>query len=326
MGIECEIFIERANRGIFRPRQPVVGKVKYFISKPTMFRTIDISFLGKATCQWSTPGPDKIPREYYNEEEYVNDSRNLFKAQHGQEVFLSGTFEYPFEFLLPDNIPSSTKYYKGGIIEYKVIVLFVKAKSIRTIKEYNRSIPVYGYVCPCSREPLIFSLQKTLSSLTAISNIDIKGEIEKTFLTPGDKIKLKLTINNNTDVLITINTKLIENYIYVSEDETTNVVSMPLENTQSSITIVEKSFSVITCIVPTLPTLYSIQNSKILSREYKVRVTAKLPNPKDNVDVEVPVVIGERKKEVGAAAAIDNEINSTFSITPEIDVGNLIEL
>lgn len=326
MGVDCQILIHRANSGVFRPGQPVVGTVKYFINKPTNFKTIDVSFVGKATCQWSVSGPDTSTMVYCNEEDYVNENKNLFKAKYGQEVLLLGNFEHPFDFLLPDNIPSSIKSNSGGKIEYNVVVSFVKGKGLRTLKEYTRGIPVYGYVSPCSPEPLTFGLQKKLLALRTNYIIDVKAQIDKTFLTPGENIKLKLTINNETPVPFTIITELIEYFTSVAEDKTTKVASKPLETTKSTANIVEKCVSVINCIVPTLPSLYSIQHSKILFGEYRVKVTARLPFPYNNANVEVPVVIGERRDQVGTAAADDDDGNSSSLDTPEVPVGNLIEL
>ncbi|KAJ8730545.1 hypothetical protein PYW08_001958 [Mythimna loreyi] len=293
MSVDCQIIIQRANGGVFRPGEPVIGKVKYVINKPTKFKTIDINFLGKAKCAWSVPGPEKTTIEYFNEEEYVNDNINIFKSKHGQEDLLSGTFEYPYEFELPANIPSTIKFNLLCKIEYKVIVVFVLKSFWASVKKFSEEFPVYGFVSPCSPEPLIFSLQKKVISLKDISTVDVKAEIEKTFLAPGEDIILKLTINNDTDVPVTIKTELVEYCTCIANDKTNKVFTSPLTYTKSTRSVEKKSSSVITCIVPILLKWCSIQNSKILKGEFKVRVTAKLPFPYTNAFVEAPVVIGE---------------------------------
>lgn len=81
----------------------------------------------------------------------------------------------------------------------------------------------------------------------------------------------------------------------------------------------EKSVTELTCLVPTLPSLYSIQHSKILIGEYKVRVTVKILFSHVNAVAKVPVVIGERKDHLGVTAVgVDNECPSCSKIAAEI--------
>lgn len=47
-----------------------------------------------------------------------------------------------------------------------MILTFVEENLFETEYEFIEIIPVYGYVSPCSVEPLIFGLQKDLFSLT----------------------------------------------------------------------------------------------------------------------------------------------------------------
>ena len=315
MGVKCEIVI-KAHNGAFRPGQLVQGTVRYFINKPTKFRTIDITFLGNGICHWIDAG-----HQYENEEDYVKVNKNFHKTKLDQEVFISGSFEYPFEFLLPNDIPSSVKYNIRCKIEYKIIVTFVKAQGLTTIHNFTKEIPVYGYVKPCSTEPWIFKLQKNI--LDHKTNFEVKAKIEKTFLTPGEDIRLRLAVNNNSDALITIKAVLIEYFRFVSEDKRTHESARPIK--ERSICTVENSMSEITCIVPTLPNSYSIQHANILTRGYKLRVTAKLPDLHADAEEEVPIAIGEKKEHLQGADR-GNESNSSSSKAPRTDDCNLSSL
>ena len=76
-----------------------------------------------------------------------------------KDIFLLGTFEYPFEFLLPENIPTSIKN-PTCTIEYKVVATFLKENFYEIKKSIEAEVTVYGYVNPCSPEPQVFSIQK----------------------------------------------------------------------------------------------------------------------------------------------------------------------
>lgn len=311
MGVQCQIIIKPAQNGDFRPGQSVAGTVRYFINKATKFRTIDITFLGKGMCIWS-----ESRYEFENEEIYVNVNKNLFKPRPDQEVLLSGNFEHPFEFLLPYDIPSSIKYNIRCKIEYKIIVTFVKAKGLTSINEFTKEIPVYGYATPCSPEPRIFRLEK--------NSFKVNAEIERTFLAPGESIRLKIAIKNDSDATITIKSALIEYFRFVSDDGRTHEVVQTIKERSTNVT--EKIMSQIICVIPTLPNSYSVQHANALTRGYKVRVTAELPDPHANAEVEVPVVIGERREHL---EAIDDENkfgNPLSTKEPGIEDLNLIEL
>ncbi|KAJ8721240.1 hypothetical protein PYW07_002015 [Mythimna separata] len=294
MVVTCQILLQKSKEGVFRSGQPVIGTLKYNIDKPTKFTSIDISLRGKGKCEW-TETYSNTTRYYSNTEEYVNIFKNLLTDQND----VSGTYEHPFEFYLPENIPTSMKNTTCKI-EYRVVVTFVRDNFLKTKYKFDAEVLVYGYVSPCSPEPLIFGLQKNLISLTSNNNIDIKAEIEKTFLTPGENIKLNLMINNDTDVPIAIKAELVKYFTYLSEDKTEKIDKEVLKTTEGYFASVkERSVSSVNCIVPTLPNLYSIQHTKIMTGEYKVRVTARIPFPHTNAVVEIPVVIGERSGHAG---------------------------
>ncbi|KAJ8730541.1 hypothetical protein PYW08_001954 [Mythimna loreyi] len=297
MVVTCQILLEKSKEGVFRAGQPVVGTLKYNVEKPTKFKSIDISLRGKGKCEWSET-VSNTTIYYSNTEDYVNISKNLLI----DEKEISGAYEHPFEFFLPEDIPTSMKNTTCNI-RYRVVVLFVKDSFFGTKYKFDAEVLVYGYVCPCSPEPLIFGLQKNLLSLTANNKIDITAEIEKTFLTPGENIKLNLIVNNDTDVPIGIKAELVKYFTYISDVKKKKIEKEVLKTTTENLpSVKERSVSSMNCIVATLPTLYSIQHTKILTGEYKVRVTAKIPMPHTNAVVEIPVVIGESDGRVGAAA------------------------
>ncbi|KAJ8730546.1 hypothetical protein PYW08_001959 [Mythimna loreyi] len=300
MGVTCVILLQKTKEGVFRAGQPVAGIVKYKVDKPTKFTSIDIRLRGKGKCSWSETDMDDNKTTYSNKEEYVNICKNLLI---GHNV-VSGTHECPFEFFLPEKIPTSMKN-STCTIEYKIFVTFVKDNFFGTSSKFEADVLVYGYLEPCSPEPLIFGLQKNLFSLsTNVSNIDIKANIEKTFVSPGENIKVHLIIHNDTDVLITVKIELVKHFTYVSSGKSTNIEKEVLKPTAVyTPTVKERSVLRGNCTVPTLPNLYSIQHTQILIGEYKVRMTAKIPFPHTNAVVEIPVVIGEGRKQIGATVA-----------------------
>uniref|UniRef100_A0A2A4JR69 Arrestin C-terminal-like domain-containing protein n=1 Tax=Heliothis virescens TaxID=7102 RepID=A0A2A4JR69_HELVI len=291
MGVQCQILINRIDDSVFRTGQIVTGTLKYFIEKPTRYESIDISFVGKGSCYW-TEGSSKNRKSYSNEEVYFCAQQNLYTAKY-DEMVKPGAFEYPFEFIIPYGIPSSLK---NDIckIEYKVTVKFAKKKLFSVNDKFETEIPIRGYVSASLQEPLLFGLRKTLTSFKSKSKVRVNAEIDKVLLAPGENFNLRLTIYNDSNVSLVIKTELLTHFTYISSTGHEMVVMDPIEATKSNSTKIKAgSKTELVCNVPTLTSLYSIQHSKILVGQYKVRVMVKLPFPHVNAAVAIPVEIGE---------------------------------
>ena len=299
MGLECQIFIQDSKEGVYRPGETVIGSLNYCIDKPTKYKSIDVSFVGIGVCQW--PLTDETATRS-NEEEFVNINKNLFRIGRDEELQFFGKYVQTFEFIVPEDIPTSMNN-SICVIKYKVIATFVKLKNLK-IKRFDAEVTVYGYVSPCSPEPQEFYLLEDFVGPTSVNNFCVKAEIDRTFVTPGENFTLTFTVDNNADVPIVIEAELKKCFTYISAggQSTWNHAETVDTTKCQSPAIKANSKKEMQFIVPTLPSLYSIQNSKILIGDYKVRVTAKVPLSNIIKSVDIPVVIGERKDLHGAAA------------------------
>ncbi|XP_022814528.1 arrestin domain-containing protein 2-like [Spodoptera litura] len=306
MGVMCQILLDRTEDGVFKAGGLVTGTLKYFIDEPTQYEKISMCFLGKGQCYWSEKNnnSDNISdtTSYSNSEEYVNQTVNLYLGTNKQDL-ISGTFEYPFQFLLPNDIPPS---FKDGTctIRYKITVTFVKQNFLKTNNEFDVEIPVMSYVNPCSPEPLIFSLKKDLFSFKLSRTIELKGEIRKTCVAPGDNFEMTLTVNNNSNLSIFIKTELVYRVTYISSCNHKNFGGHIVKDTSTMSPIAANGVENLICVVPTLQNVYSIQHTKVMIREYRVRVTFKLPFPHINAVLEIPVTVGLRKHELLVPAVV----------------------
>lgn len=288
MGVKCEISFQEVKGNVFRAGNSVIGKLEYIIDKPTNFERIDLVFVGKGICFWSE-SDSADTRFHHNEEEYVSVHQNVRRG----ETVEAGTYAYQFKFLLPQDIPTSIKT-NHCTIKYKVIAVFMKANLFNTTKKFGVEIPVLSYVEPFSPEPRVFKLKQEKIN----EEINVEVEIEKRFVAPGEDIKLKVTIHNDPDNPIKfIKSELIKYLTCISNTGRTFTESGPVRNTKRySPKLKTDSETIHTCVVPTTPNSCSIQNSKLLKGEYKVRVTAKYPLFHSNASVDIPVVIGERRE------------------------------
>uniref|UniRef100_A0A2H1VGC6 SFRICE_003343 n=1 Tax=Spodoptera frugiperda TaxID=7108 RepID=A0A2H1VGC6_SPOFR len=298
MGVLCQILLDRPEDGVFKAGGLVTGTLKYFIDKPTQYRSITMCFLGKGQCEWTETDSNKNTVYYRNEENYFNQTVNVLG---NRDDFILGGFEYPFQFVLPIDIPPSFNN-DTCTIEYKITVTFVKANSTLK-KDFDVEIPVSSYVNPCSLEPMIFALKKNLS-FRIKNKIHVKGEIIKTCVSPGDNIQMILTVNNGSDVEVFIKTELIKRLTYVSSCNNKEFHEESVKNTSTITAVAANGVANLVCVVPTYHNLCSIQHTKVMIGEYKIRLTAKVPFPHINAVLDIPVAIGPRKHELIPPAAM----------------------
>ncbi|XP_022814871.1 uncharacterized protein LOC111348478 [Spodoptera litura] len=303
MGVKCQILLDRTEDGVFKAGELVTGTLKYFIDKPTQYKIISMCFLGKGECEWTETDSNKNTVYYRNEENYLNLTVNILS---NREDFISGGFEYPIRFLLPIDIPPSFND-DTCTIEYKITVSFMKANSMLK-KEFVVEIPVTSYVNPCSLEPMIFALKKTLS-FRINNKINVKGEIIKTCITPGDNIHMIVTVNNGSNLVVFIKTELIKRLTYISSCNNKEHNEEVIKNTSTIASVAANGVANLVCVVPTYHNLCSIQHTKVMTGEYKIRLTVKVPFPHINAVLDIPVAIGPRKHEFIAPAAVYYQYN-----------------
>ncbi|XP_047991726.1 arrestin domain-containing protein 17-like [Leguminivora glycinivorella] len=318
MGVSCKIHIRKSQEGIHRAGEPISGILCYAIDEPTEYQTAVLSFVGTAKCSWTQYDlVGKSTYTYIGHDEFLTLHTNILKKRPEQTITLDvGTYEFPFEFLLPTEIPSSFEDGYGDI-KYHVRVKFMKPSLFSLTKKYEREITVYGNVNPVTgNESRSYELQKKLfkwfSSIEPI--ISLKARITKSFLTPGENAHVDVSVVNETDTEISnITTELSCRTTYTGQRFfSTN--SKVVEETIRGCTGITPSIPAyktqkFSCIVPTLPHLYSIQHSKIINKEYFIKVNINLPFPHITATCTIPIAIGEaRGGDCSGVLELDDEL------------------
>ncbi|XP_061729723.1 arrestin domain-containing protein 5-like [Cydia pomonella] len=302
MGISCKIHLKKSREGIHRAGEPISGILSYAIDEPTEYQTAVLSFVGTAKCLWTEYDlVRKSSYTYIGNDEFLSLHTNILKKRPEQTITLDvGTYEFPFEFLLPAEIPSS--FHDGyGDIKYHVKVKFMKPSFFSFSTKFEREVTVYGNVNPVTgSESRVYELQKKLfkwfSSIEPI--ISLKARIAKSFLTPGENALVEVSVANETDTDISdITAELSCRTTYTGERFFSTKAKVVDETIWGcgSITPLIPAYKTVqySCIIPTLPHLYSIQHSKTISKEYFIKVNINLPFPHRTATCTIPIVIGE---------------------------------
>lgn len=287
MGLDCQIVILNVKGHGFRSGETISGTLKYSIDEITEFETITISLKGEGKIEWTSDGD-----HHYLKEEYLAMHTSVLGRKEKKNA---GIYDHSFHFVLPEDLPSSLNHPLCKIL-YTVSSVFVTTARRNHKEEFHNEVPVLGYLKPESPEILAFNLTKRpFSLLLAQKTVNCDIKIQKTFLTPGENIKIDIMIRNDTRIHVScVKLKLICEYIYIISSKEKPVKRQTIKESVREHPAIDDNVAYLKCAVPTLLNLYSIRNAKFFKRDYKVVITTKFPFPHKKVSVCIPVVIGNK--------------------------------
>lgn len=297
--------------------RPIFGTVRYALDEPTEYKDIILSLVGKGKCSWTETqrsSQKRTSRTYTGSEIFVENYISFRGNNPGiTAVFPVGTYEYQFTFVLPEDIPPSY-ISTTGTIKYKIGLKFVKLSVFSINKKFTTTINVYGYVKPELFESnTIFGLNKSLLRPFSKRNhlINLKADIASTFFNPGQNANISFIVTNDTDVKInSVKTELMCYTTYTADcGQTRFETTIIKESTVETLSVPADAVANMESVMQVLAHLYSIQNCRIIKREFKVKVTLRLPMPYINAYVEISIVIGKKRNDRNAEISfLDREM------------------
>ncbi|CAH0406805.1 unnamed protein product [Chilo suppressalis] len=307
MGVHCEINLFKPSDGVFIPGSTVSGIIKYAVDEETVFNKIDVSLKGngRLVIRDQTRKRRQNMYIYRNSEEYV-DIENIVHNDDKAPPLPVGLYEFPFNFTLPHSIPASLNYLRRNaryrvrcVITYYISIKFHRPGLFQFAKKFKKEITVATVIKPrLPMEPTIYGEQKTLFQLFSRKPnvVNIKANIENCVIDLGGRININYEIFNHTNLnLKGVETKLVEIYTFTTKGHRKVRLSKDIENTDTKTGSISSGESQNMDIAINVPSeLGSLEYSNLVSRDYFVYITAIIPFPHTNAELEVPLQIGDR--------------------------------
>ncbi|KAJ8730547.1 hypothetical protein PYW08_001960 [Mythimna loreyi] len=323
MGVTCDIMIETPEKRKHVTGKPIKGLVKFHLDKDTVYRKISLSLVEKGYCQWDES--EQHYRSRHSKQAYQRrkvGNRFVFEGHETKIVktihllknnadvnttLTAGSHEHSFEMLIPENIPPSLDI-EFGEIKYYLILKFKKPKIFSRNKKFKTKITIFPSIdSSVTDKPLCFALDKTLIKLFSAHKheIHLKAVLEKGYLNPSSERQISFIVTNTSNVAVSVKTELISKTKYKDDfaikkftaDDPKTVREVIYSCTVGVPIIPNDNVSSMFVMIPVAPQLCTVRHSKIITREYKLRVTMKVPLPHINSSIEVPVFVGERLTE-----------------------------
>lgn len=296
----CQINLFKPSNTSFTPGETIAGVIKYAVHETMEFERITTSLKGSGQLRVRADH-GKRDKTYTANETYV-DMDNVVTATNIQVPI--GCYEIKFNFKIPENLPSSLEYIKT-IPRYKIkcrINYYIRIKFERPgwfsfAKHFRKEIDIVSGITPqLLMEPVIYGESKKLMRLFSRKNaiVGIKATILNSVIPTGSKIHVNYEIKNDTNVVIgCVETKLIEVYSFKAQGHAELNHHEVVPNTTVRLGSIDGGVTRTwpLGLDPPIDRL-SLQNSKIVARNYLVRITAELPMPHRNVVLDIPVQIG----------------------------------
>lgn len=304
MRITCDINLFKSYDGVFLAGGTVKGVIRYALNEETIFDQITVSLKGKGVLSLKRKHNDKSKEvTYWDSEDYL-DLNNVITEPGENLVVPAGTHEIPFSFDLPHNIPPTFHYSGSDLnhavccnIRYNVCIKFQRPGFWKFDKKYKKEIQIESGIAPrLPLESIVHGKEKKLSRLFARkgSVVNIKAYVDKSVISPGDRVRLEYEVLNDTNVKVNaVEVKVVEVVRFAAKSKTVKQsrVVPGTECKAGSIKCGEGQTMSVTIGMPL--DRKSLDFSRLVARDYFVKLIVELPFPHFNAVLLIPIQVGE---------------------------------
>ncbi|XP_068632616.1 arrestin domain-containing protein 17-like [Battus philenor] len=304
MGVFCEINLFKSRDGVFVAGSTVKGAIRYAVDEETTFGEIVVSLKGKGVLCLKRKHNDKSKEVTYRRSEQYLDLNNVVVESGKNIVITKGSYEIPFTFRLPRNIPPTFRHSSSNIqyavncnIRYYLSIKFQRPGFWKLDKKYKKEITIDSGIQPrLPLESIIYGKQKKLSRLFTRKNsaITIKAGIAKSVIAPGDKVEFEYEVVNDSNVIVkAVETKLLEVLTFKTKSKTvTECRDVPQTECKTGSVKSDDSQTMSVEIDVPLDNK-SLDFSELVARDYYVQITVELPFPHFDSKLQIPIQVGD---------------------------------
>ncbi|KAL8569594.1 hypothetical protein ACOMHN_044732 [Nucella lapillus] len=185
----------------YQPGEVIRGHVRIKVARPTAIRTVTLRVVGEATVSWKEEGEGTI---HQAEESYLDASKLVLDTRDSQPRNLDpGYHEFSFEYLLPENLPSSY-IGKFGNVTYTMKATVTGVKSIDTAITSEPFLILRRSVVPEDViQSVTMSLDKRMWGSCTFGKVSAKVTLEAKGGVPGEDLFMHVEIKNHSQRTVT---------------------------------------------------------------------------------------------------------------------------
>ncbi|CAK1541999.1 unnamed protein product [Leptosia nina] len=169
MGFDEGQITLSSDNGVYFCGQPIHGKLVFNQDKVKSFRGIYAKLKGYCKVHWTTQetrthqGKHETHTVHHDSyEEYINHKMYIIGSESGEVELKPGHYEFPFQFILPPNCPSS---FEGTVGHVRYEIKVVVDRAFKIDQEKKVAVRVISLLDlnqdPYCREPMQFEFDDT---------------------------------------------------------------------------------------------------------------------------------------------------------------------
>ncbi|XP_048775151.1 arrestin domain-containing protein 2-like [Ostrea edulis] len=271
----------------YQPGEIVRGRVDVTLTRPFTIRTISIGVNGQGVVAWE----DHELGSFQADEEYINASNQI---NHGTNHYDKGCHQFPFDYLLPNNLPSSF-IGKYGSVTYVLKAAIHGDKPGETSITSEPFLVLRHSILPeQSTKSVGISKETRLWSTCATGKLKLSVEVNKAGVFPGEDMFIRAEIANKTPMRVTaVQASLIMDSVYHARQRKIQyhqIVNKRRDEYELMSGDGRRWQNVRLTVPPYIPES-TLEHCDIIEISYKFQFRVELSGGKE-VKVELPIRIG----------------------------------
>ena len=271
----------------YQPGEIVRGHLDVTLTRPLTIRTISISVYG----QGAVACEDRELGSLHAHEEYINASKQI---SHGSEHYNKGQHRFPFDYLLPNNLPSSF-IGKYGSVTYVLKAVIHGERPGETSITSEPFLVLRRTMLPeqCNKT-VGTSAQKRVWAMCDSGKLKVSVELNKVGFCPGEDIFISAQIGNKTPLKVTaVQASLVMDSVYHAKQQ--KIPFHQIVNKRRDMYELEsgegRRWQNVRLTVPPYIPESGLENCDIIGISYKFQFRVELLGGKE-VRMELPVLVG----------------------------------
>lgn len=205
----------------YQPGELLRGRIVVKTVRPTALRSITIRVVGEGTVSWKDVGDASICQA---QETYIDASKMVLDTRQAQPLTLDpGLHQFPFEYQVPENLPSSY-IGKYGNVTYTIRATVAGVKAADAAITSEPFLVLRRWPLPPSvEEPRVLEQEKRVWGACTFGKISARLTLEKQGGVPAEDVFMHAEIKNRSGRTITaMQASLIMVSVYHARNQTTS--------------------------------------------------------------------------------------------------------
>ncbi|XP_045191566.2 arrestin domain-containing protein 17-like [Mercenaria mercenaria] len=291
----------------YQPGEIIRGKIGIQLHRSTLVQSVYLTITGDGICAWE----DDYLGSLESKENYIDATQAIFDAEGLARYLDTGFHHFPFEYRLPENIPSSF-IGKFGSVTYILKAVVEGDRPGDTTIATEPFLVMRKCLLPENlSEPRKIKLAKTYFSMCSWGKVKADIHIDRTGFVPGEDICLQAEVQNHSPLRITaIQAGLMMESVYHAQK---NLISYRqiVNKRRDDFELIDgdgRRWQNVRIGIPAYVPESFLEGCDIIELSYKFQFRIELSSGKE-LKVEIPITVGADPKGLALPGPNKNDEN-----------------